>query len=419
MFVPQVLLAQEQSIPGVTPFVQSTPPLVPEPGEGLFDQLWGVFNNSTEDLEIPASLNKLWKIAMEGSMYRTICFLSLLIAVFAVGFWCVKLYATLQEGGLRPLANEMVYPVIVVLMLSNSGRNMRDLTLATRDAMNGFNVTLNKTIDTEVSLRSATDVLRNFDSLISFTDGQVRACQSETEFQRFQDCMTNNASVVKVVSTGIEKLWPSPNTGTKPGAEWQKEIQEWKDYTANYTKNRFNLDALSTMKSGNIVQKMTDIKNIHSFADTAELRGVILSFRGAFLYIIEVMMLVTALIGPVFLALSLFPVGNKPVITWGVSFLTLGFCKICFSLISGLSSMAMVLAGPKNVDMMVTAVVLGLLAPVLAISVASGSGLATLSSVTQAAQGFGFNSGVGFYNLGGGKGSPSSPNNTGSEGYDK
>jgi hypothetical protein len=92
-----------------------------------------------------------------------------------------------------------------------------------------------------------------------------------------------------------------------------------------------------------------------------------------------------------------------------VSFLTLGFCKICFSLISGLSSLAMVLSGPNNVDMLVTAIVLGLLAPVLAVSVASGSGLATLSSVAQSAQGSGINSGVGFYNLGGGKGRPSSP----------
>jgi hypothetical protein len=88
-------------------------------------------------------------------------------------------------------------------------------------------------------------------------------------------------------------------------------------------------------------------------------------------------------------------------------------------LISGLSSMAIVLAGSNNVDMMVTAVVLGLLAPVLAISVATGSGLATLSNVTQSAQGFGFNSGVGFYNLGEGRRSPNSPNNAGSEGYDR
>jgi uncharacterized membrane protein len=81
-------------------------------------------------------------------------------------------------------------------------------------------------------------------------------------------------------------------------------------------------------------------------------------------------------------------------------------------LISGLSSMAIVLPGSNNVDMMVTAVVLGLLAPVLAISVATGSGLATLSNVTQSAQGFGFNSGVGFYNLGSGTESPTSPYNS-------
>jgi ABC-type transport system involved in cytochrome c biogenesis permease component len=114
----------------------------------------------------------------------------------------------------------------------------------------------------------------------------------------------------------------------------------------------------------------------------------------------------------------LFPVDSKPIVTWGISFLTLGFCKICFSLISGLSALAIVLAGPNNVDMLVTAVVLGLLAPALAISVASGSGLATLSSITQSGQGFGLNSGVGFYNLGGGNGSPNSPNNGGNGKYD-
>jgi hypothetical protein len=58
MFIHQILLAQ-QSIPGVTPLEPSTP----APGEGLFDQVWGAATNSTEDLEIPSSLNKLWPSA--------------------------------------------------------------------------------------------------------------------------------------------------------------------------------------------------------------------------------------------------------------------------------------------------------------------------------------------------------------------
>jgi hypothetical protein len=408
MFIAQVLLAQEQTIPGVT---QLEPSIVPvetiaePPGAGLFDQLVSVFTNSTGDTEIPAALDKLWKIAMEGSLYQTMCYLAMTIAVFAVGFWCVKFYMAIEEGGLRPASKEMVFPLILVVMLSNQGSNMRDVTLGARDAMNGFNGTLNRVIDAEVNLRSATSVLSNFDSLISFTDGQVRACQSVTEFKKFEACMVQNGLIAKAFNAGLSKIWPNTNNGAK----WQKEIEDWKEYTSNYTKNRFDLSKLDELRGGNITSKMLDIKNIHTFEDTAPFRGVILSFKGAFLYIIEVMMLVTALVGPVFLGLSLFPVGTKPLITWAVSFLTLGFCKICFSLISGLSALAIVLAGPNNVDMLVTAVVLGLLAPALAISVASGSGLATLSSVSQSAQGFGFNSGVGFYNLGGGKRNPSSP----------
>jgi hypothetical protein len=389
MFIQQILLAQE-SIPGVTPAETTTPPL----GEGLFDQVWGAATNSTEDLEIPSSLNKLWSMAMDGGMYRTICFLGMLIAVFAVGFWCVKFYKTLEDGGLKPAAAEMMVPLMLVVMLSNNGKNFKDLTLATRDAMNGFNVTLNRVIDAEVNLRSATDILRNFDTMVTFTDNQAKACQSETEFQRYEQCMTNKGSVVLVANKAMEAFWPNTTGITSNGAKWQKEIQEWKDYTENYTKNRFNTDTLDVMRGGNILNKMTDIKKVRTFADTADLRATILSFRGSFLYIIEVMMLVTALVGPVFLALSMFPVGTKPLLSWGVSFITLGFCKICFSLISGLSSLAMVLSGPNNTDMLVTAIVLGLLAPVLAVSVASGSGLATLSSIGYSAQPFKISTGV-------------------------
>jgi hypothetical protein len=146
-----------------------------------------------------------------------------------------------------------------------------------------------------------------------------------------------------------------------------------------------------------VLGKGLDVKNIKSFKDTAELRGIILSFRGSFLYIIEVMMLVTALVGPIFLALCMFPVGIKPLLTWGTSFLTLGFCKICFSLISGLSSMAMVLSGPDNIDMLVSSIVLGLLAPVLAFSIASGSGIQALSSISYSSQNFGLGTGLNNY----------------------
>jgi ABC-type transport system involved in cytochrome c biogenesis permease component len=90
----------------------------------------------------------------------------------------------------------------------------------------------------------------------------------------------------------------------------------------------------------------------------------------------------------------MFPVGTKPMIAWGTSFLSLGFCKICFSLISGLSSLVMVYSDPDNVDMLVAAIVLGLLAPVLAFSIASGSGISALTTIGYSAQPFKINAGI-------------------------
>jgi hypothetical protein len=60
--------------------------------------------------------------------------------------------------------------------------------------------------------------------------------------------------------------------------------------------------------------------------------------------------------------------------------------------------MAMVLSGPDNIDMLVSSIVLGLLAPVLAFSIASGSGIQALSSLSYSSQPFGIGSGITPYN---------------------
>jgi hypothetical protein len=53
----------------------------------------------------------------------------------------------------------------------------------------------------------------------------------------------------------------------------------------------------------------------------------------------------------------------------------------------------MIYSGP-SVDMLVVSVVLGLLAPVIAFSIASGSGIAALTQVSYSAQNFGMNNGI-------------------------
>jgi hypothetical protein len=67
----------------------------------------------------------------------------------------------------------------------------------------------------------------------------------------------------------------------------------------------------------------------------------------------------------------------------------------------------MVYSEPGNVDMLVAAMVLGLLAPVLSFSVASGVGFSALSNISYSGQGFKMDSGIGLYNPNSGQGSNS------------
>jgi hypothetical protein len=352
---------------------------------------------------IPVAIQKLWQLAMEGSLYGLVSSIGGGIAVFAVGFWCVKFYQALEEGTLKPAVNQLIYPIILIMLLSNGGDNMRKLTMTTRDVMNNVNSMVNLVISSEVSIKSANAALSNNFWVSYAVNASYKACAASPYPDRIVSCL-NGAKIIADGWVGAQ------NQGAGNSAEFQDQLNRWK--TAQLASNAKKAkNARELAQQGTPPANATPVANVPSPVSTSVLDeeyytnqnqldavvSTIMSFRKGFTYIIEIMMLITALIGPIFLGLSLFPVGTKPLIAWGTSFLSLGFCKICYSLISGLSSIAFVFAGPENTDMTVVAVVLGLLSPVLAFSIASGSGINALNTISQPAQSGGIKSGISYY----------------------
>jgi hypothetical protein len=395
--------------------------------------------SSASNSAIPKALDEIWNIAMRGNMYRLTCSFGLLIAVIGVGFWCLKFYKALQEGTLQPAVNEMVFPLIIVIMLSNGGGNMRNLTMTVRDMLNGINQSANTVIDADVSIKTALTVLVGSKTALAKTAALLKFCDNLKPQDDYSRCMTQQAALADAYIKEVTKSWPTENsTDTKnKNPYWRKAIaarrkwlldkKEQEEQQRSNTAGQSNLtgstpapsaspsptsssspspsasSSPSPSASSSSVPSLTPVNNGSGFApsftiadgDVAGFEHIISSFATSFLYIIEVMMLVTGLVGPVFLAMSMFPVATKPVISWAISFLSFGFCKICFTLISGLSAIAMVYAGPDQ-DMLVASVVLGLLAPVLSFSVASGTGLSALNSVGMISQNFGMNTGAAY-----------------------
>jgi hypothetical protein len=293
----------------------------------------------------------------------------------------------------------------LIMLLSNGSDNMRKLTMTTRDVMNNVNSMVNLVISSEVSIKSANAALSNNFWVSLAVNASYKACASSPYPDRIVSCL-NGAKIQADALIGTQ----SPGVGNS--AEFQTQLDKWKNaQMASNAKKANDVSNLALQNSspanGNPgINPSTTPKPVSTsvldedyYTNQGQLDAVvstIMSFRKGFTYIIEIMMLITALIGPIFLGLSLFPVGTKPLIAWGTSFLSLGFCKICYSLISGLSSIAFVYAGPENTDMTVVAVVLGLLSPVLAFSIASSSGIAALNGAIGPAQTGGINFGLGY-----------------------
>jgi hypothetical protein len=380
---------------------------------------------------------------MAGKLYLLVCSLGLLIAVFAVGFWCVKFYLALQEGDLRPAVNQLVWPVVLVILLANNGRNMRDLTLASRNVLNGMNQSVVEVISADVNAQKVLQAIFGRYAIQVYVRTQMLVCNEIKDIAAFNACMRNvdvGASLIRgdikqALQTASPILGARLDRWTKDMEEFQTKAlkpkspdeaqsQAWSAAAGSAATNALGTNtspaaspapsassspaaspspsASSAAAAAKPTTQTFDALNSATYNTDASMQSVIdtlLSVRKAFLFILESMMLVTALLGPIFVSLSLFPVGTKPIIAWAVSFLTIGFCKICYSLISGLSAIAMVYAGPKNTDMTVAAVALGLLAPALAFVVASNSGFSALSTVANAAQNSGFNAGFNQYTI--------------------
>jgi hypothetical protein len=297
----------------------------------------------------------------------------------------------------------------LIMLLSNGGDNMPKLTMTTRDVMNNVNSMVNLVISSEVSIKSANAALSNNFWVSLAVNASYKACASSP----YPDRIVSYLNRAKIQADG----WVgAQNPGVANSAEFQTQLDKWKnaqlasnaelarkakEVVGTQNQQPVNVTSSTTTPinssaSGGALLSVLDEKYYTNQSNLDSVVSTIMSFRKGFTYIIEIMMLVTRLIRPIFLGLSLFPVGTKPLIAWGVSFLSLGFCKICYSLISGLSSIAFVYAGPENTDMTVVAVVLGLLSPVLAFSIASSSGIAALNSAIGPAQTGGINYGLGY-----------------------
>ena len=109
---------------------------------------------------------------------------------------------------------------------------------------------------------------------------------------------------------------------------------------------------------------------------------VLLAFQWAFTNILEISMLLTGLMGPFAVAGSLLPFEAKPLFAWLTGFFSLGMAKFSYSVIVGLAATVVVTAEVQTQSDFVFLLLISVLAPVLALSIAGGAGMAVFRGIS-------------------------------------
>ncbi len=345
---------------------------------------------------ISASFDNLWANVLNGNIYQILANTGLLLAGLSLIFWAVSLVKSMDSGDFRPLASEIIYPIMIIIFLKGGGANLANATLGIRDVINGINQQIVQTVG------ASTDFQRTLDSLSGYSTarGQVaqlaNRCVGITKNDELQQCLTQARADAQRILTTYNQNNPLP--------QWAQDIQRGiTDTFATFS------DAAGGGPGGAVAGAAAVLGRgvLSPFIAAAE--AVIIAFQAAFQYGIEVSFIVTGLFGPIALGLSLLPLGAKPIYAWLTGFISLGMCKIALNVITGLVATAISESGPASTDTLVTAIVIGLLSPILALALASGGGKAVFDGLLAAGASVaatGINIGVGALGsaLGGGAG---------------
>ncbi|BAY14088.1 type IV secretion system protein [Calothrix sp. NIES-2098] len=303
---------------------------------------------------VVSSFNQDWQDLATGQseIYKAVVTVSALCGVVFVSFWSVGWYSRMmQEGWSHDVLNEMVYPLLVCLMLTiNNGQLLASTSLMFRNTAINLNDKVLNITRNGISLRDAIRSTNMNQAFILSVQAQLQECEKEPENGK-----NDQGQPINPRETCRE---------TKINQAKQK-AQEYRDKHGlpSYS-NSWNPLDIAGQTINSMVQALSWI--------------IFSGLQAAFQYVVQVAFLLNAYIAPIFLVLSLFPFGTKPIYAWIAGWLALTLVLMSYSIICGIAASSIVNADSNNP--LFLQLIEAILSPILAIAIGAGGGMAVFSA---------------------------------------
>ncbi|EAZ88861.1 hypothetical protein [Crocosphaera chwakensis] len=290
--------------------------------------------SNTAQQAVSQSMNQLWNDTLNSSMYQAIAEIGV---VFFTGTFAIFLYywvkGLLEDGNNFAPWEQWILLAVAIALLANQGSFMRDLTFSMRDLMNATSQQVLQSSLSGNNLISAFNQISSGTGVQSWYNQQVQTCQAIPDPVQQQKCV-DDARVMA-----------------------QQFAQQ--------------------QGSGNLLNQSGFLSGFGSAIETA-LVGFLLALGVAVQWLVEICWILTAFAGPIAVGGTLLPVKQKSLFAWLIAFYSIGLYQLFFNILVGMVAMVMMRSSLNN---LVFAVSVGLLSPILALVLAAGGGLATLTSL--------------------------------------
>jgi hypothetical protein len=290
-----------------------------------------------------AAFDGLWNDVLNGGLYKAIVSIAVFFALVALCAWLITWYKALIEGDEPRAFGELIWVIIVIFLLSGEGAPLRNVTLGMRQVVNKTNNTLLDNASQNIKLQEAFQQVVTRGAAMDNAQAIISQCASISDPTSKDACMTDAITKAKQM-------------GSSSGND-----QSWFD---NFFQ-KFSIDSL--------------VQNTIMLA----IRGWLMAIGAGFQWCIEISLLLTSLLGPIAVGLTLLPVGQKAIFAWAIGFYTVAFTKLSYNIICGL--VATIVLNSGSDDSLLFAFITGILAPILSMAIAAGGGMAIFNSLTSLA----------------------------------
>ncbi|HEY9803330.1 MAG TPA: hypothetical protein V6D25_23500 [Leptolyngbyaceae cyanobacterium] len=319
-------------------------------------------------IEVAKGFDKLWNETITGGVYSAICKVGALFAIATLTFFVVEWTKRMMAGEEQRAYTDFIWPLIVVVLLSNNGNALGKSTLGIRNYINNVNNTVLAEAAVGIDLKKAYESALGTEAARSAIGITVNKCQNSSLKQQEQiDCLEQ-------AKEDLTKKYPDK---FKRGG-----LFDWFVDSINGTIDAYK-DALEK-KASPMDVVLAPINAFVGSAVTDIVTIILVGMNGAYQWGIELTMLMTALLGPVAVGGSLLPYGAKSIYTWLVGYFSVGFGKLCFNIIVGFAGQ--LVADSKSYQPMFFLFTIGIFAPFLATGLAAGGGVAVLTQINKATE---------------------------------